>query len=87
MAPYTSSVPQWDALSAALGCPGTYGSNLTCVRAAPATKIQQIIDQQILEFNPVPDNVTLVSDPVQRRVSGEIAHIPVLTGTNAQEGR
>ena len=86
-APQGSQVPQWDALSAALGCPGSYGSNLTCVRAANATAIQQIIDEQILEFNPTPDNVTLVSNPAQKRLAGDIAYVPVLGGTNAQEGR
>ena len=35
----------------------------------------------------MPDNVTLVSDPAKRRTSGQLADIPVLTGTNAQEGR
>ncbi|KAK5114227.1 hypothetical protein LTR85_010292 [Meristemomyces frigidus] len=85
--PYTSSVPAWDQLSAALGCPGSYGSNLTCVRAANATTIQTIIEEQILEFNPSPDNVTLVAHPAEQRLSGDIAYIPVLGGTNAQEGR
>jgi len=85
--PDTSSVPAWDQLSAALGCPGNYGSNLTCVRAANASTIRTIIDEQILEFSPIADNVTLVSNPAQQRLSGNIAHIPVLGGTNAQEGR
>jgi len=87
VAPFESSVPAWDQLSAALGCPGSYGSNLTCVRAANATAIQTIIDEQELVFNPSPDNVTLVQDPAEQRLSGNIAHIPVLGGTNAQEGR
>ncbi|KAK5133457.1 hypothetical protein LTR08_007699 [Meristemomyces frigidus] len=85
--PYTSSEPAWDQLSAALGCPGSYSSNLTCVRAANATLIQTIIDEQVLEFNPSPDNVTLVTHPAQQRLSGDIAYIPVLGGSNAQEGR
>jgi acetylcholinesterase len=57
------------------------------VRAAPATKIRSIIDKQMLAFNPTPDNVTLVSDPAERRLAGNIAPIPVLGGTDAQEGR
>ena len=86
-APAGSSVPAWDQLSAALGCPGDYGSNLTCVRAANATIIQTIIDEQVLEFNPSPDNVTLVAHPAAQRLSGNIAFVPVMGGTNAQEGR
>ena len=81
------SVPAWKTLSAALGCPGSYSSDLECVRAAPATKIRSIIDKQMLAFNPIADNVTLVSDPAGARLSGNIAPIPVLGGTDAQEGR
>ena len=84
---FASSVPQWRNLSKALGCPGSYPSDLDCVRAAPADKIRHIIDVQELVFNPIADNVTLVSNPAQARLSGNIANIPVLGGTNAQEGR
>jgi carboxylesterase type B len=84
-APEAPSTPSWDALAAALDCTGT--SNLTCIRAAPALSIKSIIEHQALVFNPVADNVTLVSNPAQARLSGNIAHIPVLSGTNAQEGR
>ena len=48
---------------------------------------RHIIDVQSLVFSPTPDNITLVSDPAKRRLSGNIAKIPVLGGTNAQEGR
>ncbi|KAF2852057.1 alpha/beta-hydrolase [Plenodomus tracheiphilus IPT5] len=85
--PTTSSVPAWDNLTASLGCPGSYSSNLTCVRAANGTTIQNIINVKSLIFDPVPDNVTLVTNPAARRLSGNIANIPVLGGTNAQEGR
>jgi carboxylesterase type B len=86
-APPTSSVPAWNNLTASLGCPGTYGNNLTCVRAANATEVKRIIEVNSLIFNPVADNVTLVTNPAARRLSGNISHIPVLTGSNAQEGR
>lgn len=76
----------WASLSAALHCPGSHATDLACVRAAPATEIQRIIDEQRLTFNPIPDNITLVSNPAARRLSGEIAHVPVLAGSNSQEG-
>lgn len=85
--PVFSGVPAWNNLTASLGCPGSYRSNLTCVRAANATTIQRIINVNSLGFNPVADNVTFVSNPAARRLSGNIADIPVLGGTNAQEGR
>jgi len=82
----TTSVAAWDFLAASLNCTHMH-SNLSCVRAAPATEIQTIIEQAALSFNPVSDNVTLVSDPIFRRTTGQIVNIPTLAGTNAQEGR
>ena len=87
IAPLASGLPAWYNLTAELGCPGNYGSNLTCVRAADAQTIKQIIDVNILDFNPVVDNVTLVANPARMRLSGNIAPVPVMGGTNAQEGR
>lgn len=85
--PRFSSLSAWNNLTATLGCPGTYGDTLACVRAANATVIQTIINENSLSFNPVADNVTLVSNPAARRLSGNIARIPVLGGTNSQEAR
>jgi carboxylesterase type B len=81
--PYTG----WLGLAAALECPGNFTSNLTCIRSANATYIKSILDTQGLAFNPIVDNVTLVENPVTQRRSGDIARVPVLAGTNAQEGR
>jgi carboxylesterase type B len=83
--PLVSSKPSWYALAAALNCTGP--SNLTCIRAAPATTIQYIIEHEELSFNPVADNVTRVSDPAIRRAEGNISDVPTLSGTNSQEGR
>lgn len=82
-----SSVPAWYNLTATLGCPGTYSSNLTCVRAAKATDIQKIIDENSLSFDSIVDNVTSIANPAQARLSGKIAAIPALIGSNANEGR
>lgn len=85
--PPASNFPAWYNLTAQLGCPGTYSNNLTCVRAANATTVQEIINTNALTFNPIADNITLVTNPAARRLSGNVAHIPVLGGTNAHEGR
>ncbi|UPX15672.1 uncharacterized protein EKO05_0006113 [Ascochyta rabiei] len=86
-APQTSSISAWNNLTASLKCPGTYGSNLTCVRAANATEVKRVVEMNSLVFSPVADNVTLVQNPAARRLSGNISHIPVLGGSNSQEGR
>ncbi|EON69466.1 hypothetical protein W97_08726 [Coniosporium apollinis CBS 100218] len=83
--PTVSSSPAWNNLTAALNCTGP--SALACARAAPASVIKNIIERGALQFDPVPDNLTLVSRPAQRRISGNIADVPVLSGTTSQEGR
>jgi len=86
-APFSASNDaSWVALTAALNCSST-GNNLTCVRNAPATTIRNIIDTQSLVFSPVVDNVTLVASPAGARAANKTARVPVLGGTDAQEGR
>ncbi|KAF3006894.1 hypothetical protein E8E13_011104 [Curvularia kusanoi] len=85
--PPINSIPAWNNLTASLNCPGQYGSNLTCVRAANATEVKRIIEVNSLVFDPVADNYTYYQNPAARRLSGNISHIPVLAGSNSQEGR
>ncbi|TKA80240.1 hypothetical protein B0A49_01429 [Cryomyces minteri] len=84
--PPVNNVPAWNSLAATLNC-SSATSNLTCIRAASATDIKSIIEHQNLIFNPIPDNITLMSKPAEMRTSGNIANIPVMSGTNSQEGR
>lgn len=78
----STGLASWNALSAALNC-----TSLDCVRSQPATLIKSIIEPRSLSFPPVTDNVTQIADPSTARAQGRIAKVPVLTGTNAQEGR
>ena len=83
---YPDSTPAWEALVDALNC--TKGqSDLACVRQAPVLTVKDIIEKQSLIFNPVYDNVTLNANAARDRASGNIAPIPTLGGTDAQEGR
>ncbi|KAK5008345.1 hypothetical protein LTR39_005198, partial [Cryomyces antarcticus] len=84
--PPVNNVPAWNSLAAALNC-SSATSNLTCIRAASATDIKSIIEHQNLIFSPIPDNITLMSKPAEMRTSGNIANIPVMSGTTSQEGR
>lgn len=79
------STPTWLALTAILGCSDPV-SNLTCVRSVPAENLTEITEANGLIFYPTSDNVTLLSHPAAARADGNIARVPVLEGTNAQEG-
>lgn len=85
--PLIDSTSNWDQLAAALDCPGSFDSNLTCVRAADALEIRTIISNQSLQFDPIHDNTTFFPNANERRLSGDFAKVPVLGGSNAQEGR
>ncbi|KAF2450311.1 carboxylesterase [Karstenula rhodostoma CBS 690.94] len=84
--PYPDGKLSWDALAAALNCTDAQ-SNLTCISAAPASTIKEIIESEFLFFFPVFDNQTFFSNSAERRKAGDIARIPILSGTNADEGR
>ena len=83
----TDSTPAWNNMSKLLGCPGKYSSDLACIRAASAQDIKKTIETNVLTFYPTADNVTLVSDGAARRMAGNVAEVPILMGTNAEEGR
>ena len=79
-----SSAP-WRALAAAFNC-SSQSSNLTCLRNANATLLNAMVEQMALNFQLTADNVTVPYQPVERRQSGSYSRVPLLIGTNAQEG-
>jgi carboxylesterase type B len=81
-----SNHDSWNALVAGLNC-SKASNQLACVRAAPASAIKSVEEHQALPFAPVSDNVTQLEFPEAARIAGKIARVPILTGTNAQEGR
>ncbi|KXT17296.1 hypothetical protein AC579_520 [Pseudocercospora musae] len=85
--PRPSTYGSWYQLADALNCSITHTSNLTCLREANATMIQDAIEQDILTFNPAWDNYTFYVNAAERRATGQIPNIPVLGGSNSQEGR
>ena len=79
----------WNNASQALGCSA---DDLACMRAVPATTMKDKIERLGLNFSPVPDNITYTTYPrTQRRTSTfldhKIARVPILVGSNADEGR
>lgn len=78
----------WNSLSKAVGCPGKASERqLECMRNANATQILEQMQKLELGFGPRRDNMTLPSQTAKRWRSGNIAKVPILTGTIAQEGR
>jgi Carboxylesterase family len=76
----------WDTLAERLNC-STQPDVLKCMRAANATTIVSIIEHLNLPFTAVKDNITELQNPELARKSGNIARVPILAGTTAQEGR
>lgn len=81
----TNGTVAWDALAKQLNC-STQSDVLKCVRGANATDIISILEHSNLDFTPVKDNITELQDPESARLSGNVARVPLLTGTVAQEG-
>ena len=81
-----NSTGNWLTLASKLNCTNPSAS-LSCVRAADPLIVKDVIEKNSLSFTPVADNITVVSDPRQRRAARRIANVPVLSGSNAQEGR
>ncbi|EXJ78651.1 hypothetical protein A1O1_09052 [Capronia coronata CBS 617.96] len=83
----TNAPTSWLALAAALNCSATHPqSNLTCLRNQTASTIKSTIEHLALPFRPVSDNVTNLRYPEAARLNGSIAPVPILTGTNTNEG-
>ncbi|KAF7943384.1 hypothetical protein EAE96_011311 [Botrytis aclada] len=80
-----SGTLSWNALAAGLGCSKT-GSALACLRAADSLTIKSYIEHAGLSFQPIVDELTRVSNPQLKRANRQIANVPVLIGSNAQEG-
>jgi len=54
---------------------------------APAAALKNVSEQNALSWQPWADNVTLVANPAAARQAGKFAKVPILQGSNAQEGR
>lgn len=81
-----NSTDSWVQLAAALNC-STATSPLACVSGANATVIQSILNDGALQFRPVVDEVTFISNPSAARLNHNIANVSVMLGSNGQEGR
>ncbi|KAK7032125.1 hypothetical protein VNI00_013299 [Paramarasmius palmivorus] len=87
----STSQPMWDinsklALVATnLSCPTTHGA-LACLRKKSGLEVQKALLSTGAPFQPVVDNITIFKDYVKQTKEGMTAKIPMLIGTNKDEG-
>ncbi|KAH8112629.1 carboxylesterase, partial [Phellopilus nigrolimitatus] len=86
-----TSQPQWqlgnqlEAVSKNLSCPTSDGQ-LDCLRTKDGIALQNILLSSGNQFQPVIDNITIFRDYVKQTKEGRTAKIPLLIGTNKDEG-
>lgn len=81
---FSNGTNSWETLIAALNC--STADEIACARAAPASTIKSIIEHGALSFGPVVDGTTRAENVTEAIVSGTAADIPILIGSNANEG-
>lgn len=89
--PYNISKSRWPQMAEMVGCgsaaPGA--ARLACMRAVP---MQTLLDHYgntthgFIQFSPVIDGVEVIDDPRALAAAGKIAPVPILLGTNYDEG-
>ncbi|KAF9524982.1 carboxylesterase [Crepidotus variabilis] len=68
-----------------MGCPTQKGL-LDCLRKKSGDELRQVLLSTGTQFQPVTDNVTVWKDIVRQTKAGFTAKIPLLVGTNKDEG-
>lgn len=80
----------WDALVGGLNCTSAANSTVDeflCVKSVDSEMINGYLANNTgVLFTASNDNVTCYSDPFTERAKGNVAKVPILTGTNAEEG-
>ncbi|KAK8082796.1 Acetylcholinesterase [Apiospora saccharicola] len=61
-------------------------AELACMQAIDANVLEDTLSANSLSFTPVADNVTAFADTTERLARGLIAQLPLITGSNANEG-
>lgn len=86
-----TSQPMWplndqiSKISKNLSCP-TGSGQLDCLRTKSGSELQQVLLATGTQFQPVTDNVTIFKNFVALTDAGHTARIPLLVGTNRDEG-
>jgi carboxylesterase type B len=77
----------WQPLLSLLNCTNTNDTAaLDCVKAVPLDILRSTIEINELIFYPAVDNVTMIATPINARLKGNIAKVPLIGGNVASEG-
>ncbi len=82
----TNSTVAWLSLVEKVNCTSAK-KLIECVRKVAATTLKDIIERNVLSFNPVGDDITFPTDAAGARKKRQVANVPVMLGTDAHEGR
>ncbi|KAI0792500.1 carboxylesterase [Abortiporus biennis] len=86
-----TSQPMWplndqiSKIATNFSCPTGHGL-LDCLRSKSGIELQQVLLDTGTQFQPVTDNVTIFKDFVKLTKAGRTARVPLLVGTNKDEG-
>lgn len=91
---YASDTSNFTSVANALGCPGDASAQLTCMRALPASTIENYLadtaddpsSQISLTFNPIADNKVVFSNYTARALADQSSRLPAIIGTNTEDG-
>ena len=76
----------WNTLVSKLNC-STASNQLSCVQKAPVQAVRQVEETNALSFKANTDNVTFRAFAEVARQQKKVAQVPILIGSNANEGR
>ncbi|KAF8576377.1 carboxylesterase [Ramaria rubella] len=85
-APTTTTV-SWNEVATSVGC-GAFITPLQfdCMQVIPFQVLENVVITEEAAFAPVPDGITYFSDINARSAAGQFLKVPLLVGSNAQEG-
>ncbi|KAG6004820.1 hypothetical protein E4U21_000776 [Claviceps maximensis] len=90
--PNNSSAESWKTLARLANCTEGHAAALKCLGAMPADQLRSLVEQETLQFSPVPDGgVTWAYNPRMDRLrsradNSSVARVPVMIGSNADDG-
>ncbi|KAF2635669.1 alpha/beta-hydrolase [Massarina eburnea CBS 473.64] len=79
----------WDSLLNHTNCtssPRSPSAEYTCILNTPVPALRYAQEMYSITFGMAGDNKTIVCDPRLRRESGAFAHVPIIGGSNTQDG-